>query len=146
MAEVVGVSPALLGKLATGTGGNLVTLFSLYPFTNPLHLPLSPPLPPPPPPVQSEQATQVYHRFYLSLMIYRLLSEATQHPGGVAKEVGGVWSVAEHFQCSRGFLQSAITSVASFASCLVHFTQACGQRSAVCDIGTCFGVCSNIIQ
>ena len=42
---------------------------------------------------------------------------------GGAKEDRGVWSVAEHFQCSRGFIQSSITAVASFAVSLAHFTE-----------------------
>ena len=46
-----------------------------------------------------------------------------QTPEGGVKEVREVWSVAEHFQCSRGFLQSLVSTVSSFASCLVHFTQ-----------------------
>lgn len=61
-------------------------------------------------------------------MMYSLISEsgakeAWSTSGGVAKKTGGVWSVADQYQCSRGLIQSAITSVASFATCLVHFTK-----------------------
>ena len=96
------------------------TLFSFLPlslFLPPHHLPslsLS----------QTEEASQLYPRLYLSLMMHRLLSmTGPQTAGGGTKEVGGVWSVVEHFQCSRGFLQSSISTFSSFASCLVHFTQ-----------------------
>jgi POLQ-like helicase len=95
VAEKVGVSPSVLSKLATGSAASM-----------------------------SGEASLLYHRFYLSLMMHRLISgPRSQGSGGVASENRGVWSVAEHFQCSRGFVQSSVSSVASFATCLIHFTQ-----------------------
>ena len=56
----------------------------------------------------------VYCRFFLSLMLRSLLQ---------LESSAGVWKVADRFQCSRGYLQGLLQSAASFASCLVHFTQ-----------------------
>jgi len=56
----------------------------------------------------SEQAT--VKRFYLTLILYKLLKEHT------------VWEVASVFKVTRGFVQNLLTSASSFASCMVHFT------------------------
>lgn len=50
-------------------------------------------------------------RFYLTLMLYKLLQEHT------------VWNVARLFNVTRGFVQNLLTSSSSFASCMVHFTR-----------------------
>jgi len=63
---------------------------------------------------QSDSSLTLYHRFYITLMLYSLLRAGSAH---------AVWAVAECFQCSRGFLQNIINSTAAFASCLVHFTE-----------------------
>ena len=62
---------------------------------------------------QSEDKEVMYRKFYLSLILNSLLKQ----PGN------GVWLVAEQFECSRGFVQNALHSTASFASGLVHFTE-----------------------
>ncbi|KAL9966164.1 hypothetical protein ACROYT_G024201 [Oculina patagonica] len=49
-------------------------------------------------------------RFYLTLILYKLLKENT------------VWDVAGVFNVTRGFVQNLLTSASSFASCMVHFT------------------------
>ena len=49
-------------------------------------------------------------RFYLTLILYKLLKEQT------------VWEVADVFKETRGFVQNLLTSASSFASCMVHFT------------------------
>lgn len=49
-------------------------------------------------------------RFYLTLILYKLLKEHT------------VWEVAAVFKVTRGFVQNLLTSASSFASCMVHFT------------------------
>lgn len=56
----------------------------------------------------NEEAT--VKRFYLSLILYKLLKEHT------------VWEVAAVFKVTRGFVQNLLTSASSFASCMVHFT------------------------
>ncbi|XP_053407683.1 helicase POLQ-like [Mercenaria mercenaria] len=53
----------------------------------------------------------VVSRFYLTLMLYDLWREKS------------VWEVAEKFQQPRGFIQSLLSSAASFASCVTHFCQ-----------------------
>eukprot|EP00117_Sycon_ciliatum_P018140 scpid23865/ scgid16868/ Helicase POLQ-like; Mus308-like helicase; POLQ-like helicase len=53
----------------------------------------------------------VYRRFYLTLLLHHLLKERS------------VWDVAAMFSCSRGFVQNLMSSAASFASCLLHFTE-----------------------
>ncbi|XP_009068607.1 PREDICTED: helicase POLQ-like, partial [Acanthisitta chloris] len=53
----------------------------------------------------------VVNRLYLTLVLYTLLKETN------------IWSVAEKFNMSRGFVQSLLSSAASFASCLLHFCQ-----------------------
>ncbi|XP_025900453.1 helicase POLQ-like [Nothoprocta perdicaria] len=53
----------------------------------------------------------VINRLYLSFVLYSLLKETN------------VWSVAEKFNMSRGYVQSLLTSAASFASCVLHFCE-----------------------
>ena len=60
---------------------------------------------------QSAGKEMVYRRFYLTLLLYHLLKERS------------VWDVASMFSCSRGFVQNLMTSAASFASCLLNFTE-----------------------
>ncbi|EDO44748.1 predicted protein, partial [Nematostella vectensis] len=55
---------------------------------------------------------EVVHRFYLSLMLYKLMQGSS------------MWHVSSVFQVSRGFVQNLLTSAASYASCLVRFTEA----------------------
>ena len=62
---------------------------------------------------QSEDKEVVYRKFYLSLILDSLLKQPSN----------GVWLVAEQFECSRGFVQNALHSTASFAASLVHFTE-----------------------
>ncbi|CAB4017489.1 helicase POLQ-like [Paramuricea clavata] len=59
---------------------------------------------------KNEQETSVVKRFYLTLMLYKIISEHS------------IWDVANTFDQPRGFIQSLFTSSTSFASCLVHFT------------------------
>ncbi|NWJ10890.1 HELQ Helicase, partial [Crypturellus undulatus] len=53
----------------------------------------------------------VINRLYLSFVLYTLLKETN------------VWSVSEKFSMSRGYVQSLLTSAASFASCVLHFCE-----------------------
>ncbi|XP_037548550.1 helicase POLQ-like [Nematolebias whitei] len=53
----------------------------------------------------------VVRRMYLSLVLFSLLKETN------------VWSVAERFQLSRGFVQTLLTSASAFCSCVLHFTE-----------------------
>ncbi|NXH46161.1 HELQ Helicase, partial [Dicaeum eximium] len=53
----------------------------------------------------------VVNRLYLTFVLYALLKETN------------VWSVAEKFNLSRGYVQNLLSSAASFASCLLHFCQ-----------------------
>ncbi|NXD16704.1 HELQ Helicase, partial [Nothocercus nigrocapillus] len=53
----------------------------------------------------------VTNRLYLSFVLYTLLKETN------------VWSVSEKFNMSRGYVQSLLTSAASFASCVLHFCE-----------------------
>ncbi|XP_048580034.1 helicase POLQ-like isoform X2 [Nematostella vectensis] len=59
---------------------------------------------------------EVVHRFYLSLMLYKLMQGSS------------MWHVSSVFQVSRGFVQNLLTSAASYASCLVRFTEARVRR------------------
>ncbi|XP_046846451.1 helicase POLQ-like [Xenia sp. Carnegie-2017] len=59
---------------------------------------------------KSEHEASVVKRFYLTLMLYKIINEHS------------IWEVAKKFGQSRGFIQSLFTSSTSFASCLVHFT------------------------
>lgn len=56
----------------------------------------------------------LYVRFYLSLMLYCIVKRTAPD---------AVWTVAETFHCSRGFVQTLLNTATSFASCLVHFAQ-----------------------
>uniref|UniRef100_A0A8C5AWI9 Helicase, POLQ like n=1 Tax=Gadus morhua TaxID=8049 RepID=A0A8C5AWI9_GADMO len=51
------------------------------------------------------------HRLYLALVLYTLLKETN------------LWSVAERFSLSRGFIQSLLSSSAAFCACVQHFTE-----------------------
>ncbi|KAM8808220.1 helicase POLQ-like [Eudromia elegans] len=51
------------------------------------------------------------NRLYLSFVLYTLLKETN------------VWSVSEKFNMARGYVQSLLTSAASFASCVLHFCE-----------------------
>nr|XP_025967922.1 helicase POLQ-like isoform X4 [Dromaius novaehollandiae] len=55
--------------------------------------------------------TGIINRLYLSFVLYTLLKETN------------VWSVSEKFNMSRGYVQSLLTSAASFASCVLHFCE-----------------------
>ncbi|XP_062339918.1 helicase POLQ-like [Osmerus eperlanus] len=50
-------------------------------------------------------------RLYLALVLFSLVKETD------------LWSVAERFQLSRGFVQTLLSSSSSFCSCVLHFTQ-----------------------
>ncbi|KAL4231945.1 hypothetical protein ACF0H5_009521 [Mactra antiquata] len=51
----------------------------------------------------------VIKRFYLTLMLYDLWKEKS------------VWDVAEKYQQTRGFIQTLLSSAATFAACVSHF-------------------------
>ena len=53
----------------------------------------------------------VLQRFYLTLMLNDLWKGES------------FWNVSEMYGCSRGDVQNLLTSAASFASCVYHFTQ-----------------------
>lgn len=53
----------------------------------------------------------VVKRMYLALVLFSLLKETN------------VWSVAEKFQLSRGFVQTLLSSASAFCSCVLHFTE-----------------------
>ena len=55
-----------------------------------------------------------YRRFYLSLLLYRIVL-------GGGEEA--IWKVADEFQCSRGFIQSLLSSTAARCACLVKFSE-----------------------
>uniref|UniRef100_A0AAV2IVP4 Helicase POLQ-like n=1 Tax=Knipowitschia caucasica TaxID=637954 RepID=A0AAV2IVP4_KNICA len=50
-------------------------------------------------------------RMYLAMMLFSLLKETN------------LWSVAEKFQISRGFIQTLLSSASAFCSCVLHFTE-----------------------
>ncbi|XP_068430974.1 helicase POLQ-like isoform X2 [Clinocottus analis] len=54
---------------------------------------------------------EVVGRMYLALVLFSLLKEAN------------LWTVAERFQLSRGFVQSLLSSSSAFCSCVLHFTE-----------------------
>ncbi|NWZ56582.1 HELQ Helicase, partial [Haliaeetus albicilla] len=53
----------------------------------------------------------VVNRLYLSFVLYTLLKETN------------IWSVSEKFNMSRGYVQNLLNSAASFASCVLHFSE-----------------------
>ncbi|KAL0965703.1 hypothetical protein UPYG_G00284640 [Umbra pygmaea] len=53
----------------------------------------------------------VVNRLYLALVLLGLLKETD------------LWSVADRFQLSRGFLQTLLSSSSAFCSCVLHFTE-----------------------
>ncbi|XP_067430326.1 helicase POLQ-like isoform X2 [Thunnus thynnus] len=50
-------------------------------------------------------------RMYLALVLFSLLKETN------------LWSVADRFQLSRGFIQTLLSSSSAFCSCVLHFTE-----------------------
>uniref|UniRef100_A0A7N8XPU2 Helicase, POLQ like n=1 Tax=Mastacembelus armatus TaxID=205130 RepID=A0A7N8XPU2_9TELE len=50
-------------------------------------------------------------RMYLALVLFSLLRETN------------LWSVADRFQLSRGFVQTLLSSSSAFCSCALHFTE-----------------------
>uniref|UniRef100_A0A8C9T256 Helicase POLQ-like n=1 Tax=Scleropages formosus TaxID=113540 RepID=A0A8C9T256_SCLFO len=50
-------------------------------------------------------------RLYLALVLFLLVKE------------NSLWSVANRFQLSRGFVQSLLSSASAFCSCVLHFTE-----------------------
>ncbi|KAM9306729.1 helicase POLQ-like [Pholidichthys leucotaenia] len=54
---------------------------------------------------------EVVRRMYLALVLLTLLKETN------------LWSVAERFQLSRGFVQMLLSSSSAFCSCVLHFTE-----------------------
>lgn len=50
-------------------------------------------------------------RMYLALVLFSLLKETN------------LWSVADKFQLSRGFIQTLLSSSSAFCSCVLHFTE-----------------------
>lgn len=53
----------------------------------------------------------VVKRMYLALVLFTLLKETN------------LWSVAEKFHLSRGFIQTLLSSSSAFCSCVLHFTE-----------------------
>ncbi|XP_005999427.1 helicase POLQ-like [Latimeria chalumnae] len=53
----------------------------------------------------------VVNRFYLSLVLYSLFKDPN------------IWTVADKFNLSRGFVQNLLSSSAAFASCTLHFCE-----------------------
>ncbi|XP_034457397.1 helicase POLQ-like [Hippoglossus hippoglossus] len=53
----------------------------------------------------------VARRMYLALVLFSLLRETN------------LWSVADRFQLSRGFVQTLLSSSSAFCSCVLHFTE-----------------------
>ncbi|XP_070844895.1 helicase POLQ-like [Chaetodon trifascialis] len=54
---------------------------------------------------------EVVRRMYLALVLFSLLKETN------------LWSVAERFQLSRGFVQTLLSSSSAFCCCVLHFTE-----------------------
>ncbi|KAM4720030.1 helicase POLQ-like isoform 1-T2 [Anableps anableps] len=61
--------------------------------------------------VQKGVELLVVKRMYLALVLFTLLKETN------------VWSVADRFQLSRGFVQTLLSSTSAFCSCVLHFTE-----------------------
>ena len=84
LSQKVKVNPGFLIKLMTGSG------FS------------------------STEQEVTYRRFYLSLLIYRIVARG---------EGEALWKVADEFSCSRGFIQSLLSSSAARCSSLIKFSE-----------------------
>ncbi|KAM4635116.1 helicase POLQ-like isoform 2-T2 [Polymixia lowei] len=61
--------------------------------------------------VKTNMNMLVVSRLYLALVLFSLLKETN------------LWSVAEKFQLSRGFIQSLLSSSSAFCSCVLHFSE-----------------------
>ncbi|KAM3874209.1 helicase POLQ-like [Diretmus argenteus] len=61
--------------------------------------------------VKKNVNTVVVSRLYLALVLFSLLKETN------------LWSVAEKFQLSRGFIQTLLNSSSAFCSSVLHFTE-----------------------
>uniref|UniRef100_H3CJF1 Helicase POLQ-like n=1 Tax=Tetraodon nigroviridis TaxID=99883 RepID=H3CJF1_TETNG len=61
--------------------------------------------------VRKDIDLDVVKRMYLALVLFTLLKETN------------LWSVAEKFQLSRGFIQVLLSSSSAFCSCVLHFTE-----------------------
>ncbi|XP_030625638.1 helicase POLQ-like [Chanos chanos] len=61
--------------------------------------------------VKKSVDTVVVNRLYLALVLYSLLKETN------------LWSVANKFQLTRGFVQTLLSSSSAFCSCVLHFTE-----------------------
>ncbi|KAJ9585105.1 hypothetical protein L9F63_020552, partial [Diploptera punctata] len=54
---------------------------------------------------------RVLHRFYLTLMLYDLWNQKS------------LWDVADKFEVPRGFVQTLMTSAATFSTCVLRFCE-----------------------
>uniref|UniRef100_A0A3B4YD28 Helicase, POLQ like n=3 Tax=Seriola lalandi dorsalis TaxID=1841481 RepID=A0A3B4YD28_SERLL len=61
--------------------------------------------------VKNSVTMAVVSRMYLALVLFSLLKETN------------LWSVADRFQLSRGFIQTLLSSSSAFCSCVLHFTE-----------------------
>ncbi|XP_044029517.1 helicase POLQ-like isoform X2 [Siniperca chuatsi] len=61
--------------------------------------------------VKKSVNVEVVRRMYLALVLFSLLKETN------------LWSVADKFQLSRGFVQTLLSSSSAFCSCVLHFTE-----------------------
>nr|XP_019967805.1 PREDICTED: helicase POLQ-like isoform X2 [Paralichthys olivaceus] len=61
--------------------------------------------------VKNNVDMMVARRLYLALVLSSLLRETN------------LWSVADRFQLSRGFVQTLLSSSSAFCSCVLHFTE-----------------------
>uniref|UniRef100_A0A7N6FID2 Helicase POLQ-like n=1 Tax=Anabas testudineus TaxID=64144 RepID=A0A7N6FID2_ANATE len=61
--------------------------------------------------VKKDSNMVVVSRMYLALVLFSLLKETN------------LWSVADRFQLSRGFVQALLSSSSAFCSCVLHFTE-----------------------
>lgn len=64
----------------------------------------------------------VVSRLYLALVLLSLLKETD------------LWSVADRFQLSRGFIQTLLSSSSVFCSCVLHFTEVATSIDVIYDI------------
>ena len=104
-AELLGIKPGYLVGRATGSGKGSLVSCNLSDLLIRMSYDLFAP--------QSADMQQLYHRFYITLILHSLLKLTSFE---------ALWRVANRFHCSRGFLQSVMNTTASHASCLVMFT------------------------